>query len=112
MRRARLLLVLGLLACSAGEAAAQAYPTGPIRWLIGFTAGGTADMISRDIANHLEKVLGQPIIIENRPGANGSTPPGGANQKSTCRSTTNGTAISPSNCSAHGPGVMTSCFAK
>ena len=46
---------------------------GPIRWLVGFTAGGTADMISRDIASDLEKVLGVPIIIENRPGANGAT---------------------------------------
>jgi len=54
-------------------AAAQAYPTGPIRWLVGFPPGGTADMISRDIAGELEKVLGQPVVIENRPGANGST---------------------------------------
>src|SRR3982751_203824 len=47
--------------------------TGPILWLVGFPAGGTADMISRDIGSELEKVLGQPVIIENRPGANGST---------------------------------------
>ncbi len=52
---------------------AQTWPSGPIRWLVGFPPGGTADMISRDIASHLEKVLGQPIVIENRPGANGST---------------------------------------
>src|ERR1041385_187933 len=70
--RAAVLLVAGLLAWPAG-AAAQSWPTGPIRWLVGFPPGGTADMISRDIANHLEKVLGQPIVIENRPGANGST---------------------------------------
>jgi tripartite-type tricarboxylate transporter receptor subunit TctC len=57
----------------ASAAGAQTYPSGPIRWLVGFTAGGTADMISRDIASELEKVLGQPVIIENRPGANGST---------------------------------------
>ena len=37
---------------------AQTYPSGPIRWLVGFTAGGTADMISRDIGSQLEKVLG------------------------------------------------------
>jgi tripartite-type tricarboxylate transporter receptor subunit TctC len=52
---------------------AQTYPSGPIRWLVGFTAGGTADMISRDIASDLEKALGQPVIVENRPGANGSS---------------------------------------
>ena len=61
-------LLLGL-----APAAAQSYPSGPIRWLIGFPAGGTADMISRDIASELEKVLGKPVIIENRPGANGLT---------------------------------------
>jgi tripartite-type tricarboxylate transporter receptor subunit TctC len=54
-------------------AAAQSWPSGPIRWLVGFPPGGTADMISRDIAGELEKVLGQPVVIENRPGANGST---------------------------------------
>ena len=54
-------------------ATAQTWPSGPIRWLVGFTAGGTADMISRDIASDLEKVLGVPIVIENRPGANGLT---------------------------------------
>ena len=57
----------------AGAALAQTYPSGPIRWLVGFTAGGTADMISRDLGAELERVLGQPVIIENRPGANGST---------------------------------------
>lgn len=66
-----MLALCGLLL--AGPASAQTYPSGPIRWLIGFTAGGTADMISRDIASELEKVWGQPVVIENRPGANGST---------------------------------------
>ena len=65
--------VVGALMLAAASAQAQTYPSGPIRWLVGFTAGGTADMISRDIASELEKVLGQPVIIENRPGANGST---------------------------------------
>ena len=68
-------LVLAVAAASAirNEVAAQTWPSGPIRWLVGFPPGGTADMISRDIGGHLEKVLGQPIVIENRPGANGST---------------------------------------
>jgi tripartite-type tricarboxylate transporter receptor subunit TctC len=60
-------------ASATAQTSAQAWPNGPIRWLIGFTAGGTADMISRDIASDLEKVLGVPIIIDNRPGANGAT---------------------------------------
>ena len=57
----------------AGNASAQSWPSGPIRWLVGFAAGGTGDMISRDLANDLEKVLGVPIVIENRTGANGLT---------------------------------------
>ena len=70
--RAVVLAFAGLL-LGLAPAAAQSYPSGPIRWLIGFPAGGTADMISRDIASDLEKVLGVPIVIENRPGANGLT---------------------------------------
>ena len=77
MRGARIAaLACGLMLCAASAAAqtlTQVWPNGPIRWLIGFTAGGTADMISRDIASDLEKVLGVPIIIDNRPGANGAT---------------------------------------
>ena len=75
MKRAgiALLALCGWLACGVSGATAQTYPSGPIRWLVGFPPGGTADMISRDIGAHLEKVLGQPIVIENRPGANGST---------------------------------------
>ncbi len=61
---------LALLLASVGTVGAQAYPSGPVRWLVGFPPGGTADMISRDIAGDLEKVLGQPVVIENRPGAN------------------------------------------
>jgi tripartite-type tricarboxylate transporter receptor subunit TctC len=59
-------MLLGL-----APAAAQGWPNGPIRWLVGFTAGGTADMISRDLASDLEKVLGVSIVIENRPARTG-----------------------------------------
>jgi tripartite-type tricarboxylate transporter receptor subunit TctC len=68
----RVVSVLALCLFASGVSA-QTYPNGPIRWLVGFAAGGTADMISRDIGSHLEKVLGQPVVIENRPGANGLT---------------------------------------
>ena len=67
------LVALALYAWLASAASAQTWPSGPIRWLVGFAAGGTADMISRDIAADLEKVLGVSIVIENRPGANGAT---------------------------------------
>jgi tripartite-type tricarboxylate transporter receptor subunit TctC len=68
----RVLLAVALIAC-ANVASAQTWPSGPIRWLVGFAAGGTGDMISRDVAGDLEKVLGVPVIVENRPGANGAT---------------------------------------
>src|ERR1700738_4862516 len=50
-------------------ARAQAYPSKPLRWIIGFPAGGGADTVARIMEPWLSKRLGQPIIIENRPGA-------------------------------------------
>ena len=50
-------------------ASAQAYPTKPIRWIIGFPAGGGADTVARIMEPWLSRRLGQPVIIENRPGA-------------------------------------------
>src|SRR6516165_8326032 len=45
------------------------YPTRPIRWIIGYPAGGSADTASRIMAQWLNERLGQPVIIENKPGA-------------------------------------------
>ena len=53
------------------QASAQTYPSGPIRMLVGFPPGGTADIIARDLGNELEKAWRQPVIVENRAGANG-----------------------------------------
>ncbi len=50
-------------------ARAQSYPSRPVRWFIGFTAGGTTDIIARVVAQSLTERLGQPFIIETRPGA-------------------------------------------
>src|SRR5712671_4122587 len=50
-------------------ASAQAYPTKPIRWIIGFPPGGGADAVARIMEPWLSRRLGQPVIIENRPGA-------------------------------------------
>jgi tripartite-type tricarboxylate transporter receptor subunit TctC len=52
-----------------GTAAAQDYPTKPIRWIIGFAAGGPNDVLARLMGNYLSEKLGQPIVIETRPGA-------------------------------------------
>jgi tripartite-type tricarboxylate transporter receptor subunit TctC len=48
---------------------AQTYPARPVRWIIGFSPGGTTDIISRLVSQHLTEQLGQPFIIESRPGA-------------------------------------------
>ncbi len=60
-------LALALFACTAF---AQAYPTKPIRVIVPFPAGGLTDVLVRGIGQELTKVWGQPIVVENRPGAN------------------------------------------
>jgi tripartite-type tricarboxylate transporter receptor subunit TctC len=68
MRRAFLAV---LLVGSAGIATAQSWPTKPIKWIVPFAAGGTTDILARTVAEKLSVSLGQPVIIENRPGAGG-----------------------------------------
>lgn len=51
---------------------AEVWPTRPVRILVGFPGGSTPDMAARTLAEPLSKALGQPVIIENRPGASGN----------------------------------------
>jgi len=52
--------------------AAESYPTRPVRWIVGFPPGGVGDILARLIGQWLSERLGQPFIIENRPGAGGN----------------------------------------
>lgn len=53
------------------QGAAQGYPSKPIQIIVGFPAGSTTDIVTRVAAEHLRKKLGQPVIVINKPGANG-----------------------------------------
>jgi tripartite-type tricarboxylate transporter receptor subunit TctC len=55
----------------AGSAAAQAYPSKPIRLIIPFPAGGATDVLGRTLAQKLSGALGQSVVVENKPGAGG-----------------------------------------
>jgi tripartite-type tricarboxylate transporter receptor subunit TctC len=70
--RRRFLRLAGAVAAlpvAARRAIAQAYPTRPVRWIVGYPAGGATDTVMRIVGNSLAERLGQPVVIENRPGA-------------------------------------------
>jgi tripartite-type tricarboxylate transporter receptor subunit TctC len=73
-RRGLLLLALAG-ACGAAFAqpgGAADWPTRPVRLMVGFPGGSTPDLVARTIAEPLAKALGQPVVVENRPGAGGN----------------------------------------
>jgi tripartite-type tricarboxylate transporter receptor subunit TctC len=61
------------LVASAGSAmAADDYPAKPVRLILGFSAGGAPDLLARTLGDHLSQVWKQPVVVENRTGANGN----------------------------------------
>ena len=74
MNRRRLLL--GAAACAAlarpVAAPAQGFPSRPIRLVVAFPAGGPTDVVARGLAERMARELGQPMVVENRGGANGN----------------------------------------
>ena len=64
-------LVLGLLALACGSVFAQAWPTKPVRIVTAFAAGSASDIVARLLAQELQAEYGQPVVVENKPGASG-----------------------------------------
>ena len=71
MRPVRLdLAVLSLV--FAGSVLAQAYPNKPVKIIVAFTAGSATDILARVVAEQFTRSMGQPFVVENKPGAGGS----------------------------------------
>lgn len=71
-RFAVLATALAAAAAVAAPAAAQQYPTKPIRIIVAYTPAGTTDILARAIGQKMSEAWGQPVIVDNRPGANGN----------------------------------------
>jgi tripartite-type tricarboxylate transporter receptor subunit TctC len=99
MQRLCFAIALAALTLAAGGALAQTYPSKPVRIVVPFVAGGAVDMLARMVGQKVSEQIGQPVIVENRPGAGGNvaadavakSPPDGY----TILQNTNGQAISP-----------------
>lgn len=61
-----------IMICAAMAARADEYPTRPIKIIVPFGAGGITDLYAREIASRLEPRLGQPVVVEDRPGEGGN----------------------------------------
>jgi tripartite-type tricarboxylate transporter receptor subunit TctC len=72
MRHVIGLMLAALLVGLAASAPAQTYPTRPIKLLVSYPPGGASDLIARMFGDQLSRRLGQPVVIENRPGASGN----------------------------------------
>jgi tripartite-type tricarboxylate transporter receptor subunit TctC len=71
-RKARMILPVALLSAAAANAEAQgSWPAKPVRWIVPAPAGGPGDVVARTIGQRMAEVVGQQILVDNRPGAAG-----------------------------------------
>jgi tripartite-type tricarboxylate transporter receptor subunit TctC len=68
----RILALLAAALIASGACAQAAWPSKPVRMIVPFTAGSVTDIIARTVADSMSKSLGQPVLIENKPGAGGT----------------------------------------
>ena len=74
-------LAIGIaIAIPSGAAIAQPYPNKPIRVIVPYPVGGAVDVMTRFVTNHMAQTLAQPIVIDNRPGANANIGPEAASR--------------------------------
>lgn len=68
----RTVLGAALALCAAASATAQAWPTKPVRIIVPYAPGGAGDTLARNVGKKMGEILGQPVIVENKPGGSGT----------------------------------------
>ncbi len=71
MKKATMLVMYAALLSTCAVATAQDFPTRPMRMILGFAPGGSTDLVARVVAQKMAATLGQQVVVDNRPGANG-----------------------------------------
>lgn len=65
-------LIGGLAMLCASTVSAESYPERPVTLVVGFPPNGSTDVVARILAEHMSATLGEPVLVENRPGAGGT----------------------------------------